>query len=103
VVGSGNVTHNLRALKWEEKHAAAEEFAAGFDEDLTKVVVGLKGREREEGIKGMFRHKFFRLSHPTCEHLVPLCVAAGVAHNFEGRRVHYDMLYGTLSMTCYAF
>jgi 4,5-DOPA dioxygenase extradiol len=75
VIGSGFLTHNLRAVDWSGKGpppAWAVDFDAWVGEVLARGDVDalLDYRARAPGV---------REAHPTVEHFVPLLVAQGVA------------------------
>jgi 4,5-DOPA dioxygenase extradiol len=93
ILGSGNITHNLRRVDWHGNRtpAWAADFDAWTDETLTKWNVDalLDYQARAPG---------FRESLPTQEHFVPLIVAAGAAG--EAPRIGYPVSgfeYGSLS------
>lgn len=75
IIGSGFITHNLRAVDWDDKFPTPQ-WAAEFDqwtaEALLKkdVDVLLQYREKGPGV---------RMALPTHEHFVPLIVALGAA------------------------
>lgn len=81
VMGSGNVTHNLRRVDWEGKNPPpswAADFDAWTTERLTtNDVDGLADYER--------RAPALDLAHPTREHFEPLLVVVGAASLGDAR------------------
>jgi 4,5-DOPA dioxygenase extradiol len=102
ILGSGNVTHNLRQVNFADREAEPEAWAADFDAwvenglndfDLEKLT---RYREAPGGV----------LSHPTDDHYTPLVAAAAAAgtRGTPGIRYPYEGFdYGTLSMRCVEF
>lgn len=107
VIGSGSITHNLRALfaarlpidapapEWVTIFTdwVAERMAAGAIDDVLHAV--------ERAPHG---HD----NHPTMEHILPLFVAMGAGAGagglpFESERLHASITYGLLAMDVYAF
>ena len=74
VVGSGNVTHNLRAMRADG--SPPEAFAAEFDGWVAEV---LAERDWDALLGAAERAPAFGRNHPTAEHWLPLVVAAGAA------------------------
>jgi len=77
ILGSGNLTHNLRHAfgAWHSGDAATPAWAAAFDEGAARAVAErdeawlISALERDEG----------RLAHPTPDHFLPLLYVAGAA------------------------
>jgi 4,5-DOPA dioxygenase extradiol len=77
ILGSGNLTHNLRHAfgAWHRGEGETPAWAAAFDEGAARALVERDERwlvsalEQEEG----------RLSHPTPDHWLPLLYVAGAA------------------------
>ncbi len=79
IVGSGFITHNLRAVDWSgtsEAPAWASEFDAWAGEAIARKDVDalLDYQRKGPGV---------RIALPTREHFVPLLVALGAAHDEE--------------------
>jgi 4,5-DOPA dioxygenase extradiol len=97
IVGSGNIVHNLRALKWSEP-------ALGFDwtrrfDDAARAVLTADAA----GAPGLRSHPDFEQSAPTPEHFIPLLYIAGLA---SAARRPLEVLvdgyaFGSLSMASY--
>jgi len=102
ILGSGNVTHNLRRVHFEDRNAEPEAWARDFDawaadalehHDLEKLA---RYQEAPGGA----------LSHPTDDHYIPLIAAAAAAgaHGKPSIRwPHLGFDYGNLSMRCVEF
>ena len=103
VIGSGSMTHNLRALfaarlpidapapPWVGDFTdwVADRMAAGVVDDILHAV--------ERAPHG-------RDNHPTPDHILPLFVAMGAAGEpFAAERLHASVTYGLLAMDVYAF
>ncbi|WP_411339680.1 class III extradiol ring-cleavage dioxygenase [Sphingopyxis sp. J-6] len=103
IVGSGSMTHNLRALfaarlpidapapAWVGDFTdwVADRMAAGVVDDILHAV--------ERAPHG-------RDNHPTPDHILPLFVAMGAGgESFAAERLHASVTYGLLAMDVYAF
>lgn len=105
IIGSGSITHNLRAIfggrlpvnaptnpsvsaftNWVAEHVADDRI-----DDLLHMV--------ELAPDGHFHH-------PTMEHILPFHVAMGAGSDgtsLRGKRLHESSTYGMLGMDVYAF
>ncbi|MCC9622490.1 dioxygenase [Thalassospira sp. MA62] len=99
VIASGAMTHNLRALDFNE--GAPESWATGFtDWMLGKIDAGdidalLDYRNTAPGA---------RMAHPEDDHLMPLYVALGAAPDgFKAKLLHNSYEFGNLAMTALRF
>jgi 4,5-DOPA dioxygenase extradiol len=97
IVGSGNVVHNLREIRWDLPDGAFD-WNREFDEAARALMA-----ERPAAIGELDRHRHHRRAAPTPDHLLPLYYVAGVAAA-AGRPAEpfvegYAM--GSLSMTGY--
>ncbi len=101
ILGSGNATHNLRAIAHYADQPSAEPpaWVADFDDWLEAVLTG--GHPAD-----LLRYRALaphaEENHPTEEHFMPLLVALG-AGGTAARRLHRSFSYGVLSMAAYAF
>jgi len=88
IVGSGNVVHNLRKIRWEED---AEPFpwATQFDAWVREKILAGDG---EALARGMQATEEARLSVPTVEHYLPLLYVVGAAHEQEKPRFVFEGL-----------
>lgn len=101
IVGSGNITHNLREMNRAEPDGAGHdwvvEFADWVDSALAEGRIGdLVDWERTA--------PHARRSHPSDEHFLPLFTALGAGgQNPAATRIHNSYSYGSLAMDMYAF
>lgn len=97
IVGSGSLTHNLRAL---DRAAGddADPRAAAFADWIDAAI----GRDDRDALRDYrARAPFARFHHPTEEHLLPLFAALGAGG--PGRRIHTSASFGSLMMDAYEF
>jgi 4,5-DOPA dioxygenase extradiol len=97
IVGSGNVVHNLRALKWSEPDLGFD-WARRFDDAARAVLT-----ERPSDAPGLRSHPDYERSSPTPDHFIPLLYFAGLA-SAANRTI--DSLvdgyaFGSISMAAY--
>ena len=97
IVGSGNVTHNLRHAfgAWRSGATATPDWARTFDDTVTKALQG----HDQAGLAGALETEAGRLAHPTPDHYLPLLYVAGAARKDDPVRfptTGFDM--GSLSM-----
>ncbi|WP_115718336.1 dioxygenase family protein [Gallaecimonas mangrovi] len=95
IIGSGTLTHNLRALQPEGSPAPAwvNRFADWVKEKLLakdKAAL-LHWQQGPEALA----------NHPSPEHFVPLLVAMGAGG--DASQLHHSISHGILAMDCYAF
>ena len=97
VLGSGNVVHNLRKLKWDDP-TGGEPWAQRFDEAARKLMAEAPG-----DIMKLTEHPDYALAVPTPDHFIPLMYLAGLAA--EGGETPETLIQGYamggLSMTSY--
>ncbi len=86
VMGSGNVTHNLRRID-PNPSGPVPNWAREFD---AWVEGALSSRDLSEVARFAERAPALATNHPTLEHLAPLIVAAGAA-SASGARPHYPI------------
>lgn len=97
VLASGNVVHNLGAVKWSEPGAAFD-WAQRFDEAAVRQLA-----DDPADILRLVEHPDYTAAVPTPDHFVPLLYLAGMAAS-RGEALRplvrgYSM--GSLSMTCF--
>jgi 4,5-DOPA dioxygenase extradiol len=99
ILGSGNLVHNLRTIKWEPG-AEAYDWALEFDSWIKKKLV-----------EGDFKSTLFdfhqtqagKLSVPTMEHYYPLHYILGAADKKHELRFEYEeMQNGSISMRSFS-
>jgi 4,5-DOPA dioxygenase extradiol len=97
ILGSGNVVHNLRQIKWsspDEGFDWAERFDDAAAEQLTR---------QPAGIVQLAGHPDYDLAVPTPDHFIPLLYVAGLAaaSGERPRALVRGYAMGSLSMSCY--
>lgn len=98
VIGSGSLTHNLRAMSWEHGDEAGAEigpFQNWYAERLAQGRI-------DELLSWESDAPGAALTHPTDEHLMPLYVALG-AGGMPARRLTDEVAYRALAMDAYEF
>jgi 4,5-DOPA dioxygenase extradiol len=83
IVGSGNIVHNLRAIRRDTADNQAYDWAQQFDATI--------GEQIAKGQLGALQNflqlgEVARLAHPTHDHFLPLLYAAGAAQASEMSR-----------------
>lgn len=106
IVGSGTVTHNLRALNLGGRifDAPVQDWVAAFTDWIAeKVTAGDAGAIAQCRETAPFAVE----NHPTDEHFLPLPFAMGAGTDngtiTPGRRIHHSYEYGTQAMDAYVF
>lgn len=97
IVGSGNLTHNLRAFRMGGQGTPAwvSEFAEWMARALEAGdVAAVLDYDRQA--------PHARENHPTNEHLLPLFLAMG-AGGAPAKRIHASVAHGALAMDAYRF
>lgn len=101
LLGSGSVTHNLRALDFDDPVAPVLPWVAEFNDWLA---LQLDAGDREALVDYRQQAPYAVRNHPTEEHLLPLLVAAGAAFDGEPvKRLHAAYRYGALGMDAWRF
>jgi len=100
LIGSGGIVHNLHLLRWGDKEAPVDPWAAAFDE---WVVDRVERRAFADLLAYRLRGPGADLAAPTTEHLDPLFFILGAATE-EDRTlpVFAGFHYGNLSMRTFA-
>lgn len=100
IVGSGNVVHNLRNIKWEE---AAEPFDWAREFHLW-VKEKIKSGDMNALVNGWSKAPSVALSVPTPEHYLPLLYILGAAEADNELRFEFDQIQnGSISMLSLSF
>lgn len=97
IVASGNVVHNLGALRWHEPEGALE-WNTAFDRTVREIMT-----TDPAGLVTLIDHPQYRLAAPTPEHLQPLEYLAGLAMaaGAPAEVLIEGPMMGSLSMTSY--
>lgn len=101
ILGSGNITHNLRRVVWEE-NAQDVDWAVEFD---TMIKTALTERNDDLLLQKDPKYKpLWSMAHPSLEHYVPLLYAYGSSDkNEKAQFVFEGMQMGSLSMRSVLF
>lgn len=99
VIGSGSISHNLRAV-FTPAPGADRTWVEGFTEWL-EAAIG--ANDREAILDTMAEAPEAPRNHPTDEHLLPLFFAYGAGGETTGRRLHHSYTWNVLAMDAYAF
>jgi 4,5-DOPA dioxygenase extradiol len=99
ILGSGGAVHNLDEIYQYSADADPPDYVREFDQWLEKQIVA-------GGIDGLLNYKEAAPEAARChpypaEHFLPLFVPMGAGK--KGKRLHGSFLYGTLSMSAYAW
>lgn len=101
ILGSGNITHNLRRVVWEE-NAKPVDWAQDFDQRIKRALI-----ERDEHFllkKDGQHHALWNLAHPSLEHYIPLIYAYGASDkNDHPNFIFEGMQMASLSMRSVLF
>jgi 4,5-DOPA dioxygenase extradiol len=104
VLGSGGATHNLALYaraRGRDDESPPPDWVEAFNEWTAAAIAA---RRFEDLFRYSERAPYAAQNHPTAEHLLPLFVTLGAAHDDEpGVRVHSSYDRGLLSLDAYAF
>jgi 4,5-DOPA dioxygenase extradiol len=96
IVGSGNVTHNLREAVLGDKDASVDAWAKEFDGFVKDALLT---RDFDALIDFEKRQRYAHRAHPTIEHFIPLLYIAGASASDEKSSFVYEGIeHGNLSM-----
>lgn len=101
IIGSGSITHNLRAIFKHPKGEPVPEWVAEFCDWMAE-------RIKAGDLAALSAYRTLAphavQNHPTDEHLLPLFVALGAANNIDkAQRLNHVMTYGFLAMDMWLF
>jgi 4,5-DOPA dioxygenase extradiol len=98
LIGSGSITHNLRALDFEATAERSEPWAQEFRDWIVENLL-------QNNLPALLDYRrqapHARLNHPTEEHLLPLFFARGAGPHCTVE--HQGFALGTLGMDIYSF
>jgi 4,5-DOPA dioxygenase extradiol len=101
IVGSGSISHNLRAIFKHPQGAPAPDWVTEFCDWIARRI---EAGDLEALIAYRTRAPHAVQNHPTDEHLLPLFVALGAADNIDkAQRLNHVMTYGILAMDAWLF
>jgi 4,5-DOPA dioxygenase extradiol len=100
IIGSGNMVHNLRRIKWEH-NAKPYDWAIEFDEWLKSR---LTERDHRALIEDYFTTEMGKLSIPTAEHYYPLLYVLGASDKNDELHFEFEEIQnGSISMRTLSF
>ena len=99
IMGSGNITHNLRQLIWDQNPSPVP-WAVEFDQMIAKALV-----ERDEKVlRGETKKDLWRLAQPHPDHYIPVLYTYATSDENESVQfVHEQIDLGTLSMRSFRY
>lgn len=101
IIGSGNVTHNLRRVDWSSNPKPVD-WAVEFDEMIKKAIL-----ERNEDLllgKDEKRKSLWTMAHPSLEHFLPLLYTYGASDESDTASFMFEgFQMGSLSMRAVKF
>ena len=103
IIGSGSITHNLRALFSARLpiDAAAPTWVTDFTDWIAERMAA---DAVDDVLHSVERAPHGADNHPTPEHILPLFVAMGAGGSpLHAERLHHSVTYGLLAMDVYAF
>lgn len=106
VIGSGNLTHNLREF-FGGDYILDTPAPAWVSEFADWMVGKIEAGHTDDILNLITRASHGRRNHPTLDHIHPLFFALGagmdVGEEAVGQRLHVSISYGVLAMDVYAF
>lgn len=102
IIGSGSITHNLRALFSSRLPIDAP--APAWVTDFTDWIADrMKAGAVDDVLHAVELAPHGKDNHPTLDHILPLFVAIGGGSPFTAERLHASTTYGLLGMDVYSF
>lgn len=100
IVGSGNIVHNLRKIRWE-LNPKPYDWALEFD-DWVRLMIEV--RDAQALFSKYHKTEAGRLSVPTLDHYLPLLYVLGAADDTDTLRLeHEEIQNGSISMRSVSF
>lgn len=105
VIGSGSITHNLRAYFTTRPPIDAPAPAPAWVSDFTDWIADrMTAGAVDDILHSVERAPHGRDNHPTPDHILPLFVAMGAGGTpLQAERLHASTTYAVLAMDVYAF
>lgn len=102
IIGSGSVTHNLRAVFSGnfQVDSSEPEWVSGFADWLAGRI---EAGDHAAILSAVQTGPHGRENHPTMDHILPLFVALGAGGNGPSHRLHDSTTYGVIAMDAYSF
>lgn len=101
IIASGMAVHNLRDMFRAYGQPGALEYTYSFDGAL-KEAVEQPPENRQKAMAELLKRKDARKAHPKFDHLLPVYIAAGAAHEEKGRQT-WTLPEGSMSWAQYRF
>jgi 4,5-DOPA dioxygenase extradiol len=98
IIGSGNVTHNLRDVDWYSKDSI-KPYAKEFRDWLVK---NLENSNVEE-LLDLRNYPKLRENHPSFDHLLPIFINMGSSNDVKGESLLENYMFGNLAMDTISF
>lgn len=99
IMGSGNIVHNLGAIKWDEKDSKPYDWAVEFDSTVKKLI---DAKEFDKLANFQSLGKSASLSHPSIDHYLPMIYSLGITDKSEDIAYTYEGFeMGSISMRCF--
>jgi 4,5-DOPA dioxygenase extradiol len=100
IIGSGNVVHNLRKIKWDNK-AEPHEWAIEFDKWIKEKIIQ---QDYESLVNEFDSFEAGKLSVPTLEHYLPLLYILGASDKADKLTFEFEGIQnGSISMRSLSF
>jgi len=100
ILGSGAVTHNLRAFRGQAVDAAPLPWVVDFRDWVADAVAQGKW---DDLLAYRSRHPNAAINHPTEDHIMPLFAAIGAGSGAPGELLHHSYTHSILAMDAYRF
>lgn len=101
VIGTGNLTHNLREAFRGKNYEQTPEWVSAFAQ---WVEDRLKANDIESLLKWETLAPYAHQNHPTADHFLPFFVALGAGgKKLHAEKLHDDVALNVLAMDAYAF
>lgn len=98
IITSGNITHNLGKVVWDNIDAPAVDWAAEFDSAVKK---NIDSRDHSKIINYTTLAPSAGIAVPSNDHYLPLLYTLGASDNNEVQQYTFEgFQYGTISMRC---
>jgi 4,5-DOPA dioxygenase extradiol len=99
ILGTGNVTHNLRLARFPVKEAPIDEWPARFDDWMWRH---LRGNDAEMLVRYRSEAPDAHLAAPTTDHIDPLFFVLGAGDGEPAQAIFEGFHFGNLSMRSFA-